>query len=393
MKSSLAFHNKVIGLFNKTAYENILDESCIFGDERALSDKTTTGYTLKKGKKIYFVNSHYIDLLPVKIKKYQKIIDRTNVYYLPQKEYVDELGNKRDDGIVTMRIIGKDNMSFRKLIDSFCDFEHSKPLHLKLYKIMILGAYIGKLHWRVATKVSFGKTSVMDCLRDLTSNCARIDRASPAKLDYVLKFPFILINEIANLNRTDKEIFIQFLISVGDGANKYTKPTRKSNGSKEIYDLSNVSLCLTYNNAEYFRKKNQESFDDFFLENIKDRYLPLKFEGFLDTNQFKEEGEDDFIPEEELNKCKPFYLQILEQLSYFKKNRFNLKYAFPKELKFKSNRWQTQFKKICIFISHYAKDKKEYDDMIKELYDCHQKYLVEEIEPNYEGLIKEEIIR
>lgn len=380
-----AFHNKVLNLFNQQTYTNIIDESCVYGDEKALSDKSTTGYTLKKGNKIYFLPSQYLKNLPIKIKKSVKIIDRTNVYHL--------LDGK---GISSLKIDENNHMNFREFIDILCDFEHSNQPHFKLYKIMIVGAYLTKLYWRVATKVSFGKTSIIDCLRDITSNCARMDRASPAKLDYTLKFPFILLNEIANLTKVDKEVFVQFLISVGDGSNTYTKPTRKSRGSKEIYNISNLSLCLTYNTAEYFRKKGQDSFDDFFLDNVKDRYIPFKLEGRLDTDQFKEVGEEGFNPEEEMNKYKPLYMQLLEQLSWFENNKFNLKYKLSSDFKFGINvRWRTQFKRLCIYVSEYCKDQREFDILTYELYKSHTEYLETEInkEIDESPLMKEEFVR
>ena len=74
-------------------------------------------------------------------------------------------------------------------------------------------------------------------------------------------------------------MFKEFGLSAGAKQNKYTKTTRKSKGTKEVYDISNLSLCFTYNNAAYYKKKGNPAFDEFFEEQFLNRFIPFKMEG------------------------------------------------------------------------------------------------------------------
>jgi len=375
-----SFNSSCLSRFNNNIYRDVLSEAEIMGDEKALSDKETTGFILKKAKKVYFLPSAWVNNLPIRISDSHKIIDRTSVYHLIDK-------------CSSVHITGDNTMDMRKLIDKLCNFKHTNDIHFTLYKIMCVCAYCGRVNWRVATPAAFGKDSVVDALRDLTNNCSRIDKASPAKLDYVLKFPFILCNEIASLKKEDKDVFLQFGLSAGAKQNKYTKPTRKSQGTKEIYDISKLSLCFTYNIASYYRDKGYSSFDESYPEQFLDRFIPFKMEGWIDVTQFKREGEVDF--NEEYEKHKELYISILKKLVWLTNNPVVGKYKPNKETYVFGKgkyRWISDFELICDYISLYAKDKKEFDMLTQELYNCHNRYLLEEIEQNFEGLLKEEVI-
>ena len=371
------WNSLVLAHFNHEMYHNILADDNLYGDEFALSDKISTGFKLKKGNKIYFLPSSYVDKLPIRVKSHKKIIDRTSVYYAVE-----------DAAIV--KLVGENVLDFRSLVDSFCNYDHTNPTHFLLYKIMSICAYVTRVNWRVATKAAFGKDSCCDALRDLSNNCARVDKASPAKLDFVLKFPFILCNEIASLKREDKEVFLQFGLSCGARQNKYTKPTRKSRGTKEIYDISRLSLCFTYNVASFYREKSLESFDDAFPEQFLDRFIPFKLDGFIKVGQFLRAGEFDITKEYETNKA--LYIKVLKQLYWLVDNPFKAKYEVSDEFKFGKGkyRWRSDFKLLCGFISVYSKDKKEYDGLCKQLYDAHIRYLNDEI--NQDDIFNEAMV-
>jgi len=366
------FNSLVLNKFNSETYQNILSESELYDNEFALSDKVTTGFKLKKGNRVYFLPSKYINNLPLKVKTYKKIIDRSNVFHLIT------------DAVI-VKLKGEKTMEFKELVDTICGYKHTNPKHFLLYKLLCIIAYINRVNWRVATRSAFGKDSVCDAIRDLANNCARIDKATPAKLDYVLKFPFILCNEIASLKKEEKEVFLQFGLSAGGKATKYTKPTRKSSGTKEIYDISKLSLCFTYNIASFYRDNGSESFDDSFPEQFLDRFIPFLFDGFIDIDQFKRSGEFDI--DKAYEKHKGLYIKILRMLFWLIDNPLEPKWDVSSDFKFGKGkyRWRNDFKFICTYISHYTKDKKDYDELCKELYDCHRRYINEELVQKDDG--------
>ena len=375
-----SFNSLCLSRFNQKIYKEVLSESEIMGDEKALSDKETTGFVLKKAKKVYFLPSAWVTNLPIRINESHKIIDRSNVYHLIDK-------------CSSVHITGEDTMPMRELIDKLCNFSHTNPTHFTLYKIMCVCAYCSRVNWRLATPAAFGKDSIVDALRDLTNNCARIDKATPAKLDYVLRFPFILCNEIASLKKEDKDVFLQFGLSAGAKQNKYTKPTRKSQGTKEIYDISKLSLCFTYNIASFYKEKGFASFDESYPKQFLDRFIPFKMEGWIDVGQFKREGEIDF--DKEYEKYEDLYINILKKLVWLIDNPVAAKYkSIEGSFTFQKGkyRWISDFGLICNYISLYAKDKKEFDMLTQELYNAHNRYITEEIEQDFEGLLKEEKI-
>jgi len=380
---SQMFNSATLIHFNQKLYSNILAEDSVYGDERALSNMNygiRTGYTLKKGTKIYFLPSEWIDKLPLKIRDSTKITDRTNVYHLI-----------RD--CISIKIPSENAIPFRELIDTLCNFEHTYPNQFLLYKIMCIVAYVSRTNWRVASPPAFGKDSVVDIIRDLTNNCARIDKASPAKLDFVLKFPFILCNEIASLKKEEKDVFLQFGLSAGAKQNRYTKPTRKSQGTKEIYDISLLSLCFTYNDAKYYREKGFNSFDESFPEQFLDRFFPVKLDGFLKVGQFKRVGEVDFK-----KLAEDFHIDfvnILKTLQYLTENQLKPKYEINEGYVFGKGRyrWKNDFNIICGYIGHYAKDKEEYTMLTDMLYEAHKRYILEETNKEQSIFVEQEIVK
>ena len=382
MTSTQAFNSNVLICFNRK-YANVLDETDILGNEIALiNDPGKRGYTLKKGKKVYFVESKHINKLPIKVKESSEIVEGTRVFH-----YVDNFSQLKEEP--------RNSMSFRKLIDTFCNFKHTNPLHFNLYKIMCIASYTGQINWRLATKVAFGKNSCVDVIRELTNNCARVDKATLPKLEYVLTFPFILANEVAALKKDDQKVFEDFATMVGDKSSKYTKTTRKGLGTKEIYDISRLSLCFTYNIADYSWRKGKKSFDEVMDEKVLNRFIPFRMEGWLDIQQFKKRGELDFEKEAERNYA--LYKNIIAKLEWIISHPLRAKYTLPEGITFGKGhrRWGSDFTSLCACISHYAKNKEEYKQYVIELYDCHKRYLESEIRVTEEEhpIYKEEQVK
>ncbi len=377
-----AFNNRVLIHFNTIVYTAVLTQDHIIKNEIAVTinssdGEKTAGYILKKDLKQYFLQSSLIEKLPIRIKHTKRFVHAGNVlHYL-----IDP---------VSIIMPESDELSFRELIDGFCNFIHTNPTHFTLAKIMFVAGYVSRVNYRLATPFGFGKDSIIDALRDLTDNCARIDKATFAKLEYVLRFPFIVCNEVAGLTPTEKKEFEGFGLSAGAFANKYTKRSRKSKGTKEIYDISKLSLGFTYNIAKYYREIGRESFDDAFPKQFLNRFLPAKMDGYIDVAQFKKDGEMDFVIE--CKKNMDFYKAIIQKLTWLinhpPKPKYVQKYQFNK----REGRWERSFDTICLYISLYAKDKSEFVKLTAELYKCYKSYQDTEIKPELEGLKSSEDI-
>ena len=372
-----AFNSNTLCHFNFSVYHNVVTEDDVMGDEIAVPLTTGSdrhpGYVLKSGLKRFFLRTEDVELLPIRVKGTYRIIDGKNVYHVV-------------NNFSSVSVKGEDSMSFRKLIDSFCPFIHTEPDQWVVWKIICVGAYVSRINFRLATNQGFGKNSVADSLRDLTNNVARIDKATFAKLEYVLRFPFIVCNEVAGLSANEKKEFESFGLSAGDFSNKYTKRSRKSHGTKEIYDISKLSLGFTYNNKEFYERVKREGFDATFPEQFLDRFLPLKMTGFLDVKQFSREGERNY--EKEMQENMKLYQDLVRKLVHLMEHppleRFHVDYDFGNR-----GRYERSFQSICLFISLYAKDKDEFIKLSNVLWKCYQAYLNTEL-CEYEPLLVEE---
>ena len=243
----------------------------------------------------------------------------------------------------------------------------------------MLGSYINRINFRLATPPSFGKDSVIDALWHLLNNAIRIDKATFAKLEYVLKFPLIICNEVASLSGAEMKEFESFGLSAGAFQNMYTKRSRKSHGTKEIYDISKLSLGFTYNNRACYESIGRKGFDASFPTQFLDRFLPLKMEGSLLVNQFANAGEIDFDVECEKNLL--VFQAVIQKVAWLVDNPPMAKYDSVWDVKDnKEGRHTKSFKTIQLFISLYAKDEEEYNRLCKALFDCYTAYVEEECE-------------
>lgn len=364
-----AFNNRTIQHFTHQVYSNVLMPEQIMGDEIATnisSQDKTPGYTLKKDLKTYFVRTEDIPKLPFRVKDSFALVQGSKVFHVVTS-------------YSSVKIEPNPDLTFRELVDGFCNFEHTIPNHFLLWKIITISAYLNRVNYRLATPPAFGKDSCLDSLHDLTTNCIRVDNATFAKLEYALKYPYIMCNEVAGLKPDEKEEFKSFGLSVGAFQNSYTKRSRGSKtGAREMYDISNLSLGFTYNNKATYVNVGGDGFDKKFPEQFLDRFLPLKMKGQLIVGQFAKEGEINF--EEECKANLEFYKSVIRTLQHLKEN-------VPKKKGYKTfmgglrgGRHERSFSTICLYIQEYSEDEKEYEKLCKVLLRCYEAYLIEELE-------------
>lgn len=364
-----AFHNDTLTKYSELLYKNIFTVGNIVSKEQMYAFKQSnalSGFRLEKSneRRVYFIKTKDIDQLPIKIINTKKDVFRTDVLYIITEAE-------------SVKIPSSKEASFRNIVDWMCNFDHTNPTHWKLYKIMCIASAIDRVNFRVVGDAGFGKDSIVDAIAELINETANIYGATFAKLEYHLKNKFLFFNEMGNLNKDDKFNMQQFFLQAGAYRNKYIKKSRKSEGTKEEYDMIRTSVCVAGNPYSYYKEKGQETFIDMFTTAVIDRFIPFRLDGVL-TQDFSEQ----FDVENVVQKNKTFYMKIISTLNWYRDN-YNLVQAvdwgYKPELDLKV-RYERSFNVISKYISLYAKDKEEYKELVDALVKSYHQARIEETE-------------
>ncbi|MDX1279383.1 hypothetical protein [Oceanihabitans sediminis] len=356
-------HNDCIKLYNNRLYSNIFTDENIVSKKKVIkygSDQYY-GYYMEKGRDTYFCPDLYADLLPFKINETHEIDYRGDVFKI-----LIEVPT-------TIQIPTEQRLTWNKLLDVFCAFKHTNPLHQRLYNNCILASWVDRINFRASTEAGFGKDSASGIIAELVNSMANIYGASFAKLEYLLKNKLIILNEMGNLKKDEKQQMQEFLLAVGDYSNKYVKRTRKTNLTQEEYDISRTSLVIFSNLPHYYINKGQEYFDQMFTEAVTDRFIPFVFEGRLAT-KFGEMQDPTGI----VDNYEEVYKDVIATLNYYRENPITeIKYKVPDTIKFSDDqmtRAGRTFYTILKYIGEDAETQEEFDEMATTLYSAYKKY-------------------
>ena len=366
--SSQSFHFDSLSKFNELLYKGILTVGNITSKEQLYNFKDSgnqTGFRLEKSndRKVYFIQTKDVDNLPLRVTKTKRDAFRTDVMYIIKE-------------VQTVKMPSQKETSFRNVVDWMCNFNHSNPLHWKLYKIITLSAVIDRVNYRIIGDAGFGKDSVVDAVTELVDETANIYGATFAKLEYHLKNKFLFFNEMGNLNKDDRFNMQNFFLQSAAFRNKYIKKSRKTEGTKEEYDMSRTSVCVASNPYLYYKDKGQETFMDLFTDAVVDRFIPFRFNGVL-THKFSPNLDTENI----VKKNKTFYKKIISTLNWYKENHSKVEvidWGYEPDLRFKV-RYDRTFSVIKKYISQYANSEEEYKELIDELFHCYQSAKQEEL--------------
>lgn len=361
-------HNDAICAFNNELYSDIFTTENIISKKKVITvdgDKYY-GYYLEKGNKTYFVVDAHFDLLPFKVIKSREIDFKGDVI-----EFI-ELPK-------TIKIPSEQALTFRELIDITPAFKHTHPTHFLLHKIAAVAAWADRTNFRVVTDAGFGKDSVVNIINYLVDSTANIYGATFPKLEYNLLNRLIILNEMGNLKKEDKQSMQEFLLAVGAYFNTYSKRSRRTADTLEQYDISNISLVIFYNLPSYYISKGQEYFDTMFTEAVNNRFIPFYFEGRLAT-KFGELVD----PEAILDSGREVYKQVIATLNFYKNNNvkaipFTVDRTYIKFSK-EEERYSRSFYTIMKYVAEYSESQEEFDNLTKTLYDCYK---------NYDGLVSD----
>lgn len=370
-KNMLMKHYDVLSSFREYFYSELILNDHL-GDEMAIKvgEEQTFIFPARRNGKIFAIPSSIVEkkALPIRIKKTDKIAHRNNVYH-----YVT--------GYSSTRVAEKRTMSFKEMIDILSDFQHSNPEELKIYTIVTFMMYARKGFVRCVSEASFGKNSIPGIMKMLLSDIAIINPRSNAALEHKLMNKLLVLDELTMLEKAQRSLMQDSLLRIADGAPSYEKGTRGNakHGTKDEYDITQLSIQIMYNVYEYYVQSGQgdKYFDNIFTFAVKDRFLPLHFEGTMDSLQFSEIDK----PRQVMHEVENDILSLMRALKYYaahideEDKDFKL---WNTERLSKSGRCDKTFNTICQGLRMYAETEKEYNDMaekVRKMYKRHDEML------------------
>ncbi|MCD6347797.1 MAG: hypothetical protein J7L96_10290 [Bacteroidales bacterium] len=358
----MRWHYNVLQEFNKRYYSGIVSYPML------------TEETVIKGKFYWLVN----------YRRQKWLLDREIISDLPIKIQGEELLPYRNKlyHVVTeyssVKIKPEKRMTFRELVDAF-DLKHSSPKDFKLFKILALASEIGRLNFRVATEAGFGKDSFFSILGFLRNDVSIVNPRTAPAVEYRLLNKVLVLNELSNLESSQRALLQEILLLIGDLKNVYEKSSRATNDTKDEYDISKLSLVICYNTIDYYQAigKEDKFFDNLFTHAVLDRFIPFKLNGRLDMRQFDVSLTDSRI-EDTFKSNSELYTSVVRTIEWYKHNYMEELEKKQWNLEIKKTvlhgRHILLFEKICDFLALYAESKEEYQQLVTQLYKAYKEY-------------------
>ena len=366
-KDMLINHYDVLGAFNSEYYKDLITKDHL-GEETVITQngKQIFIYPVKYKGKIFAIKSDVVEQnkLPIKVTKAVKIAYNRNVYH-----YVKSYDS--------FKIMPEKAYDFRQLIKTLGNFKHSKDDDFTIFKIANVILYLRKGFMRTVSEAAFGKNSINNILKILMTDTAIINPRSIAVFEHKLINKLIVLDELTNLEKNQRDLMQESLLRVADGSPTYEKSTRASKkmGTKDEYDISKLSVLILYNIYEYYVSCGQgdKYFDNVFQHAVKDRFFPMKCEGVLDTTQFIDIVNPKFYADYYKDDIK----QLIRTLKYYQLNletEIKPYNSINNYILSKTGRQDKTFRMICQGLNLYAKDEEEFNSLVKKLFDMHKKY-------------------
>lgn len=319
-------------------------------------------WLITKDKQNYLLLAEHISNLPVKIKETKMITDKSNIYHFITKFSPVGFGAEK-------------HYSFKRLTQSFFDVKHSNPPHFTLLRIFALAAYISRLNMRVCSNPEFGKDSTFEVLNYLTNHVSVFDKPrTMAKLEYGVVNRVLMVNELVPKSNEEKHNINEFLLSIGSLKPIYQKTSRGSSAhsTRDSYDITDLSLVISYNSISDVSEKDKEDYFDYvFGKNILERFMPFKFQGRLDIEQFVGQEDKQLSLEEDQE-----LLKIARTIEWYRRNWTSEVKDFKVNLHSikLSGRQKHTFYLLVKFIGLYAESQQEFEEYTNALIEAHQDY-------------------
>ena len=322
-------------------------------------------WVVRKDKRDYLMLNKDLIKLPIRIKETKVITKGDKIYHQIKRHS-------------SVGFVPEKNYTFKGLIDEFYNVSHSNTLHFILFKIIAMASYIERINLRICSNVEFGKDGTFAVLGYLTNQVAVFSKPrTMAKLEYGVVNRVLVVNELVPKTEEEKRNVGDFLLDMGDFKPIYEKKSRASavHGTRDSYDITNTSLIIFYNTIQEIAPSDKEwYFDNVFGIQHKERYLPLKFIGKVDINQFTEKTLYNEFVDEEL-------LKIARTIEWYKQNYESALKPYKADLSFIkiSGRQRKSFERITYFLNLYSNDEHEFKQLVNALLKCYY---------NYENMVK-----
>lgn len=363
--NSSVWHYDKLALYNQDKYKDVLTANMIVGDEISIKNKDLDVmeyfYVLKKGEVNFLLESKYIDELPLKIKDCYKMSFRSKGYM-------------KITLIKSVRAKPKRTMSYKQMIDSWLPFKHEEPLAFTVFKIITDVAYSRRINIRCMSYPGWLKDSPLVSLAMIRGDCSTVNKPTFAKLKYLLSggLKVLGINEAQGMESKDRRALSRFYEDVGDFKPYFVFDSRKTDGTKEGVELTNLSSMTFYN----FPEDDDGCFDEQFHAKIRSRLLPFLLPGGSNTDTACKESFDDEI-EGITEQEKAFLDQFLANHVHYaedKESGLDGKEWTPKH-KFKNTRWNRNYTAICTGLRRYADNEEEFNTLEEMLFKMVSEYM------------------
>jgi hypothetical protein len=316
------------------------------------------GFKLKKDNVSYLLPNKMKDgtkwkaseLLPIKPQDLEKVSYRGDVYWQIKKP-------------IKARFIAEKKMTFKMLVDTLSDIEHSNPTHRKLLVMLGFSSMMERCNFRVCSPPSFGKDSVVDTFGALFGSATTILRPTTSKLEFMTSYKWLAINEAVDIQEAEWKRIEQFLLDAGAHKPEITKQSRAYEGVGETLDISNFSISLFYNDYTDYQGEFKY-FDTVAKAAVLDRFPAFRLHGNFKAN-FNEIRKVDVA--EFVTKNLATYKDLVHTYTYYKQNlNEELHYYSINKLRpFKSQRWSFNVGKLLKIIDLYCDSQEEFDEWIK----------------------------
>src|SRR3990167_291311 len=249
-------------------------------------------------------------------------------------------------------------------LQEFAPFEHSRPDNWELLKIMAIMGYAGKTFLCICGPSELGKSSIFRAIHGLTSKSIVFrPRSAAGMLLQMNEDGNMVFDEIHKTTKETLDITEEVAQMVGDGSPNYINGAIKAKYLKQIYRTSDQSLTFLFNLYSYYKKPEEEFFENIWKNPVAlgTKFLKVKLEGEL-TEKFDKLF--DVMQVAEANRMT--YMKFAKHLMWIKAVKKNNTYKrrFAAQGLDLKGRHTILYDEICWGIDFFSRDQTQYSDRV-----------------------------
>jgi len=263
----------------------------------------------------------------------------------------------------------------KTFMDLIAPFQHTRPDHWTLNKIIAVMSYVGKTFCGISSKSEFGKSSIYLILDSITKKLPVFQpRSVPGILVQITHDGNMVFDEVHDPPAEVKKCMENFSLQVAGNSPIYINGAMKAKNTKAKYDVSQQSITYLYNIMSNYSDPDKQFWNRIWSNTkaMESRFLLLKLEGKL-----LEEFDKDFNIVEAATQNKMMYIRIAKHLLYLKHLKLTNQYKrkfIPLPHPRMNGRHKIVYDEITWGIDLYAQVQSEYDHFVKILNDSITNY-------------------